>query len=99
MSVNNAELLTLLRIEERLESRRGQYPSRIAETERLLTLVRARILAVVACRCEHMDHFDGGPLHPYGSVPSGTAVAQHVGPVCDTCANTCMHVWLIKEES
>lgn len=42
------------------------------------------------CGCEDVSHFpvDGGTGHPYGEVPADQQRAQHVGPVCDDCAQT-----------
>ena len=39
------------------------------------------------CECEHKDHFDGGPEHPYGKVPAGTIRMTAYGSfaLCDTC--------------
>lgn len=41
------------------------------------------------CNCEHESHFpeDGGTEHAHMAVPAGDRSAQHVGPVCDECAD------------
>lgn len=31
------------------------------------------------CECEHADHFDGGPAHPYGNPPAITTVKTSYG--------------------
>lgn len=54
------------------------------------------------CRCEHADHWDrhrfgDKPSHEYLGVPAGEQRAQHVGPVCDRCAETHMKDYLIGE--
>lgn len=45
------------------------------------------------CNCEHTNHFtdEFGPQvgHDYMSVPAGEHSDPWVGPVCDTCHNTC----------
>lgn len=52
-----------------------------------------------SCGCENTSHFpeDGGKGHPYGGVPAGQRRAEHVGPVCDDCADTHMADYLINK--
>jgi hypothetical protein len=56
----------------------------------------ARSLERPVCQCEHQRHFEGG-LHAYLSehVLAGDRRAQHVGPICDPCAEKCMKDYLI----
>lgn len=51
------------------------------------------------CGCEHVSHFpeDGGKGHPHGGAVAGQRRAEHVGPVCDDCADTHMADCLISK--
>lgn len=50
------------------------------------------------CNCEHEDHWDKGlGHHAYMAAPAGERKAQHVGRVCDWCADTHMAPFLIPQ--
>lgn len=52
------------------------------------------------CGCEHRNHMEGDRRegHVYGGSPAGERKAQHVGRVCDPCAETHMAPYLIPRE-
>lgn len=49
------------------------------------------------CECEDVSHFpeDGGKGHPHGQASAGQRRAEHVGLICDDCADTHMADYLI----
>lgn len=49
-----------------------------------------------ACGCEHAVHDDGGG-HAYMKVRAGVRRAQHVGAVCDDCADSCVSEYLLPD--
>lgn len=51
-----------------------------------------------SCNCEHESHFDGKGGHVHMRVPAGERRAQHVGRVCDGCADTHMKPYLTARE-
>jgi hypothetical protein len=51
------------------------------------------------CQCEHAVHFEEGMAHRYLAVPAGRHRAMHVGLVCDNCASTHLHEWLVKPKT
>lgn len=46
------------------------------------------------CQCEHESHMDGGHGHRYLASPAGPRRAQHVGLVCEVCADGHMRPYL-----
>jgi hypothetical protein len=68
-------------------------------------MVPKQVIENEPCNCEYFEHFTGegdtegtSPnriKHVYRGVPSGKHRAQHVGPICDKCAETCMKDFLI----
>lgn len=63
-----------------------EQPGREYEYRRATAEMAETATAQAACNCEHASHFDG-TAHEYGAVRPGIRVAQHVGTVCDDCAN------------
>jgi len=52
------------------------------------------------CQCEHLEHFDNGPGHPYGSKVLYTKPYKTVEGkywLCPLCANNCIKPYIIKE--
>lgn len=42
------------------------------------------------CGCQGESHMEDASGHTYLGVRAGERTAQHVGPVCDDCADACM---------
>lgn len=54
---------------------------------------------LVMCQCEHADHEPPAAAHPYLRVRAGTRRAQHVGPVCDECADSHLADYILDAET
>lgn len=52
------------------------------------------LIAARPCQCEHESHMECGSGHGYLAAPAGTRRAQHVGLVCDVCADGHMRPYL-----
>ncbi len=48
------------------------------------------------CQCEHASDVPGGDGHACLSVLAGDARAQHVGAICEACAQTHMAPYLTR---
>jgi hypothetical protein len=66
---------------------------------RLLSDHFAPVLVEHKCNCEHTNHFtdEFGPQngHEYLASTAGSQRALYVGPICDSCAATCMVDYLV----
>lgn len=51
---------------------------------------------VVMCQCEHADHERGATGHRYLGVRAGSRRAQHVGLICDECADGHLAGYLVS---
>lgn len=56
---------------------------------------KVRAVLMEPCNCEHETHFGGKGGHLHMRVPAGQKRAQHVGRVCDECADTHMKSYLV----
>lgn len=59
--------------------------------------VHAASCSLVMCQCEHVEHERGAGGHPYLGVRAGSRRAQHVGLVCDECADGDLSEYLLSE--